>query len=171
MRSNWLNRMPPAWRARLVRWGFNWHPAWRRTGGRVVYVAPDISHIRVRLRLSRSTRNMVGSLFGGALFAVTDGPHPAMLIWALGPDYIVWDKSAAIRYRKPGFGTLHADFHIPASEVERIRRALETAPELDCTYLVELRDDAGVVHAQVERTLYIARKAHYKQKKNERSTT
>ncbi|MEN3112472.1 DUF4442 domain-containing protein [Uliginosibacterium paludis] len=169
MRSDWFARIPPSWQARIVRWGFNHHPAWRGTGGRVIHVSPGIDHIRVRLSLSRRTRNMVGSIFGGSLFAVTDGPHPAMLIHALGPDYIVWDKSAAIRYRKPGYGTLFADFRVPPEEVARIRRTLETQPELDCTYLVELRDEEGVVHAQVERTLYIAHKAHYKQKKVERN--
>ncbi|MDQ7988279.1 MAG: DUF4442 domain-containing protein [Candidatus Dactylopiibacterium sp.] len=160
--------MPAPWLAPLVRWGFNWHPAYRRTGGRVDYVAPDLSHIRVSLGLRRSTRNMVGSIFGGSIFAVTDGPHPFMLIWALGPDYIVWDKSASIRFRKPGMKTLYADFHIPPEEVERIRAQLTEAPELDCNYLVELRDADGIVHAQVERTLYIAHKAHYKQKKDTR---
>jgi hypothetical protein len=31
-----------------------------------------------------------------------------MLIKALGPDYIVWDKAATIRFLRPGRETLHA---------------------------------------------------------------
>ena len=59
--------------ARLVRMGFNLHPAFRSTGGRVVHVAPDLRHIRVRLPLTWKTKNIVGSLYGGSLFAITDG--------------------------------------------------------------------------------------------------
>lgn len=164
MKPEWIRKLPQAWQAGLIRWGFNWHPAYRRTGGRIDFVSPDITHIRVRLPLNRSTRNVVGSLFGGSLFAVTDGPHPTLLMWGLGPDYIVWDKSANIRYRKPGRSTLYADFHISPAEIERIKAALRLKPELDCSYFVELKDQAGIVHAIVERTLYVALKHHYKQK-------
>lgn len=164
MNTDWIRRMPPAWQGRLIRWGFNLHPAYRATGGRIDYVSPDITHIRVRLPLNRRTRNVVGSLFGGSLFSVTDGPHPTLLMWALGPDFIVWDKSASIRYRRPGRSTLYGDFHIPHEEISRIRAALAQTPELDCSYLIELKDAAGEVHAIVERTLYIALKHHYKNK-------
>ena len=66
-----------------MRMGFNLHPAFRSTGGRVVHVAPDLRHIRVRLPLTWKTKNIVGSLYGGSLFAITDGAHPAMLMAAL----------------------------------------------------------------------------------------
>ena len=51
MKPAWLAKVPPAWRARMVRMGFNLHPAFRGTGGRVDHVAPDLRHIRVRLPL------------------------------------------------------------------------------------------------------------------------
>ena len=117
MKPAWLAKVPPAWRARMVRMGFNLHPAFRGTGGRVEHVAPDLSHIRIRLPLSWRTRNVVGSIYGGSLFAVTDGLHPMMLMAALGEDVIVWDKAASIRYRKPGYSTLYADFSLDADEV------------------------------------------------------
>ena len=84
-----LAKLPRPWGARLVRMGFNLHPAFRSTGGRVVHVAPDLRHIRVRLPLTWKTKNIVGSLYGGSLFAITDGAHPAMLMAALGEDYII----------------------------------------------------------------------------------
>jgi hypothetical protein len=169
MNTGWLRKMPPRWQARVIRWSFNWHPAYRATGGRVEHVSADMRHIRVSLKLTRRTRNVFGSLFGGALFAVTDGPHPAMLAWQLGPDYIIWDKFASIRYRKPGFDTLYADFHMPADEIAQIHESLREQAEIDRQYTVALCDAAGVVHALVERTLYIAHKAHYTQKTHARS--
>ena len=148
----------------MVRMGFNFHPAFRGTGGRVVHVAKDLRHIRIRLALNWKTKNIVGSLYGGSLFAITDGAHPMMLMAALGDGYIVWDKAASIRYRKPGYSTLYADFVLTADEIASIHAALRDKPELERTYLVELKDSHGVVHAVVERTVYISEKKHYQQK-------
>jgi hypothetical protein len=126
-----------------------------------------LRHIRVRLPLSWRTKNIVGSLYGGSLFAITDGAHPMMLMAALGDGYIVWDKSASIRYKKPGFSTLYADFVLTQENVEGIVAALRENPELERTYPVELKDRHGVVHAVVERTVYIAEKNYYRQKAGE----
>jgi acyl-coenzyme A thioesterase PaaI-like protein len=170
MKPAWLSRVPPAWRARMMRMGFNLHPAFRGTGGRVEHVAPDLSHIRVRLPLSWRTRNVVGSIYGGSLFAVTDGLHPLMIMAALGKEVVVWDKAASIRYKKPGLTTLFADFALPPDEVLAIRNALRDSPELDRTYEVELKDEDGVVHTVVERTVYIADKNHYRNKQTRGET-
>jgi len=164
MKPAWLARLSPAWRARMVRLGFNFHPAFRGTGGRVVHVARDLRHIRVCLPLNWKTRNIVGSLYGGSLFAITDGAHPMMLMAALGESVIVWDKAASIRYRKPGYTTLYADFVIDETEVAFIRACLAENPELERTYTVELKDAHGTVHTVVERTVYIADKNYYRKK-------
>ncbi len=171
MKPAWLAKVPPAWRARLMRLGFNLLPAFRGTGGRVEHIAQDFSHIRIRLPLSWRTRNVVGSIYGGSLFAVTDGVHPVMIMSALGDGVIVWDKAASIRYRKPGLSTLYADFVLDRGEIEAIRAALKENPELDRTYRVELKDADGLVHTVVERTVYIADKNHYRQKSTREGDT
>ena len=164
MKPAWLAKLSPTWRARMVRLGFNFHPAFRGTGGRVVHVARDLRHIRVCLPLNWKTRNIVGSLYGGSLFAITDGAHPMMLMAALGESVIVWDKAASIRYRKPGYTTLYGDFVLAGEEIAEIRAALQEVPELERTFLVELKDEQGTVHTIVERTVYIAEKNYYRQK-------
>ena len=164
MKPAWLAKLSPSWRARMVRLGFNLHPAFRGSGGRVVHVGRDLRHIRIALPLSWKTRNIVGSLYGGSLFAITDGAHPMMLMAALGEDYIVWDKAASIRYKKPGYTTLYADFTLTNEELAEIRRRLAEHPELEQTFLVELKDAQGVVHTVVERTVYIAEKNFYRNK-------
>ena len=164
----WLARLPPRWRARAMRLGFYLHPAFRGTGGRVQYIAPDLSHVRVRLPLTWRTRNVLGTIYGGSLFSVTDGAHPTMLMLALGRNAIVWDKAATIRYRRPGRDTLYVDFRITPEEIAGIHADLARHGETERTYLVELKDGEGSVHAQVERTIYIADKAHYKQKISEK---
>ncbi|WP_459950839.1 DUF4442 domain-containing protein [Denitratisoma sp. agr-D3] len=161
-----MAKLPPRWQAWMMKVGFNFHPAFRGTGGRVEYVSPALDHIRIRLPLTWRTRNVVGSIYGGSLFAITDGPHPSMLMVALGKDVIVWDKAASIRYRKPGHSTLTADFRITPEEVDTVRRILAEEGETDRTYTVEIKDRGGHVHAIVERTVYIAAKHHYKKKKS-----
>ena len=48
-------------------------PCMRGMGGRVTYIAPDWSEIRVRLRLKLRTRNYVGTIFGGSLYGSVIG--------------------------------------------------------------------------------------------------
>jgi hypothetical protein len=147
--------MPESWATRRMRWGFNLFPAWRGTGARVIYIAHDWREIRVRLPLTWRTRNYVGTLFGGSLYGAADPMYMIMLIHSLGPSYTVWDKSAAIRFRKPGRSTLYARFLLDEGEIEAIRGLLETAPSIDRVYTVDLADAGGVVHASVEKTIHI----------------
>ena len=72
----------------LYRWRFNWFPAYRGTGGRVTYIAADWREIRVRLPLSRRTRNYVGTIFGGSLYGALDPLYMIMLMQLLGPETV-----------------------------------------------------------------------------------
>jgi acyl-coenzyme A thioesterase PaaI-like protein len=147
--------MAESWRSRRFRWICNLFPAFRGTGGRVTYVEADFRELHVRLPLNWRTRNYVGTIFGGSLYGAVDPFYMLMLIRRLGPGYTVWDKAATIRFRKPGRGTLSARFVVDDAEVGAIRKALETAPSVDRVYPVDLVDAAGVVHATVEKTVYI----------------
>lgn len=143
-------------RTRLFRWAFNVWPCFRGTGARVASIASDWSEVRVRLPLSWRTRNYVGTIFGGSLYAGVDPFYMLMLIHRLGPDFVVWDKAASIRFRKPGRSTLYAAFRVEEAEVEEIRRLLQDQPKVDRTYSVELRDAQGVVHAEVQKVIHIS---------------
>ena len=147
--------MPESFRSRRFRWLCNLFPAYRGTGGRVTYVASDFSEVRVRLRLSWRTRNYVGTIFGGSLYGAVDPFYMLMLMFRLGPSYTVWDKSAAVRFFKPGRTTLHARMVVDDEELAAIRTALETAPSVDRVYTVELADRDGTVCAAVEKTVYV----------------
>ena len=146
-------------RTRLFRWAFNLWPCFRGTGARVAFIASDWSEVRVRLPLSWRTRNYVGTIFGGSLYAAVDPFYMLMLIHRLGPGYVVWDKAASIRFRKPGRSALFATFQIDEPEVAEIRRLLQDQPKVDRTYPVELRDAQGVIHAEVQKVIYISLRA------------
>ncbi len=150
--------MPESLRTRAFRWMMNGWPCYRGTGARVTHIASDWSEVRVRLPLSLRTRNYVGTIFGGSLYAAVDPFCMLMLIKRLGPGFIVWDKSAAIRFRKPGRGTLTAAFRVDQEELDAIREALETAERVDRSYRIELVDAEGSVHAEVDKVVQIRRK-------------
>jgi hypothetical protein len=71
----------------------------------------------------------------------------------------VWDRSAAIKFVKPGKSALTGIFRIDWSEVARIRQELETRKSIDRVFSVELKDMDGAVCAVVEKTLYIGKPA------------
>ncbi|MCA1812147.1 MAG: DUF4442 domain-containing protein, partial [Halobacteriales archaeon] len=103
------------------------------------------------------TRNYVGTIFGGSLYASLDPHFMFMLMHRLGPAYLVWDKAASIRFRKPGRSTLTAVCRMPDAEVAEVRRLLESEPKVDRTYSVDLVDKDGVVHATVEKIVNVRR--------------
>jgi len=150
--------MPESWQTRLYRWGFNLFPAYRGSGAWITYIASDWREMRVKLPLSWQTRNYVGTIFGGSMYAAVDPMYMIMLIKNLGPDYRVWDKAASIRFRKPGRSTLYARFLLAQSELEAIRAGLQEKSHLDRVYHIDLKDDQGKVHATVQKTVYVAKK-------------
>jgi Domain of unknown function (DUF4442) len=81
-----------------------------------------------------------------------------MLIRLLGSDYVVWDKAATIRFRRPGRTTLRAAIHVDDAELDRIRAAVAEHGKVDRVYRIELVDADGLVHAEVEKTVYVAAK-------------
>lgn len=148
--------MPESLRTRMTRiFITRFFPAFRGTGGRITYIADDWREVRVDVPLSLRTRNYVGTIFGGSLYGAVDPIYMVMLIKLLGPGYTVWDKSAAIRFRKPGRSTLHARFTLDDAELDAIRDALKTERAVDRTYRIELVDDEGTVHAEVEKVIHI----------------
>jgi acyl-coenzyme A thioesterase PaaI-like protein len=147
----------------------NFWPCIRGTGGRVTRLAPDFTQLTVRLPLSWRTRNAVGTIFGGSMFAATDPMYMLMLQHQLGRGYIVWDKGCAIRFKRPASRTLYAEFRVTPEMRAQVRDAVRAHGEADFTWPVRLADEAGVVHAEIERTLYVADKAFYKHKQEARA--
>jgi len=138
-------------------WSFYVFGCYRGTGGRLKYIAEDWSEVRLDLPLSWRTRNYVGTIFGGSIYSVVDPIYMLMLIHRLGSDFVVWDKSASIQFKKPGRETLHATFLISDEELAAICGELESQRSVDRSYTVDLVDGSGAVCANVEKTIYIRR--------------
>ncbi len=138
----------------LRRW-INFWPPFLGAGVRITRISPDMRAIDVEMKLRRWNANYVGTHFGGSLFAMTDPFYMLMLMASLGSDYIVWDKAANIRYRKPGKGTVRAEFRLSDSQISDIREKLKTLPKYEPVFSVEVKDESGVVIAEVEKMLHV----------------
>ncbi len=150
----------PAPRRRSRRWlirVMNFFPPYLGAGIRVRPSA-DLSAFEVRMKLRWWNRNYVGTHFGGSLYSLCDPFFMLILFEALGPGYIVWDKAATIRFRRPGRGTVHARFEIGPERVAEIRAAADRDGKVEPTFLAEVRDDEGQVIAEVEKLLYVRKK-------------
>jgi acyl-coenzyme A thioesterase PaaI-like protein len=150
--------MTESFSKKIERFKFNLFPAYRGSGGRIAYISDDYHEILVKLPLNWRTKNYVGTIFGGSMFAATDPIFMVMLIKILGKNYLVWDKSTNIRFKRPGKETLFAKFLITPEEIGEIKAQLEETKSIDKIYKIELKNKEGKVHAIIEKTLYLSKK-------------
>lgn len=144
---------------------FNISPMYRSTGGRLVRVSNDLMHIKIKLPLTYKTKNYVGTLYGGHMYSAVDGIYMVQLMNILGKAYVIWDKAATIRFRKPGNQTLFAEFTITAELLQEIKREIKNQQEKDFILKVNLVDSSGIVYAEIEKVIYIADRNYYRNKK------
>ena len=153
-----MHIQPESFKSKLLKLGFNFYPTVRASGAWLTYISSDIRHVKLRLPLKLKTRNYVGTLCGGNMYAAVDGVYVVMLIKVLGRGYIVWDKSASIRYKKPARETLYAKFHLTEQELDTIKQAVAERGKVDRDYLVELKTAAGEVCAEITKTIHVKQK-------------
>ncbi|HEY8404299.1 MAG TPA: DUF4442 domain-containing protein [Flavobacteriales bacterium] len=154
---------------RLLKWGLNWSPMFRRTTGKIIYVSEDLHKVVVKIPISWRNRNYVGSIFGGSLFSATDPIGMMQVLQILGKNYVVWDKSSEIRFRKPAYDDVYAHFEISQLDIERIKQAVKEDGQTDFDLTVPITDeDKEVLYCEVRKTIYIADKAYYKAKRKAR---
>ncbi len=148
-----------------------WWPPLLGAGIKLTWLDKDLRAADVEMRLTRWNKNYVGVHFGGSLFTMTDPFYMLMLAANLGEEYVVWDKAASIRYRKPGKGRVRAEFRLSEERLAEIRAALEAEGRYDAQFVVEIKDEEGGVIAVVERVIYCATKAAHEERAKLRGGT
>ena len=134
-------------------------PPYFGAGIRLKSISPDFRSIEVEMKLRFWNRNYVGTHFGGSLYSMTDPFFMFMLIENLGPEYIVWDKAATIRFKRPGRGRVSAKFQITQEKIDSIREQANREPKVEPLFQAQVIDEQGSVVAEVEKLLYVKRKA------------
>jgi hypothetical protein len=143
---------------RLFLCAINLWPPFLGAGIRVKNIQPDWRAVDVEMKLRFWNANYVRTHFGGSLFAMTDPFYMLMLLENLGRGYIVWDKAATIRFRKPGKGKVRAEFRLTEERINEILETLKTQEKAEPTFLVTVKDKDNIVVADVEKVLYIKKK-------------
>ncbi|PQJ19652.1 DUF4442 domain-containing protein [Tenacibaculum sp. SG-28] len=150
----------------IFKYGFNLSPMYRRTTGRISELSADLFFARVKIPISYKNRNYVNSIFGGSLFTATDPIYMIQLMQILGKDYVVWDKAASINYRRPAKKDVYADFSFTKEEIEYIKNRVALENEIDIVKELAITDkNRHDIFATVSKTIYIANKKYYKNKR------
>lgn len=136
----------------------NLWPPFLGAGIKVREISDDYTDFKVDMKLTRFNRNYVGTQFGGSIYAMTDPFYMLILMKNLGKDYIVWDKSAAVRFKLPGKGKLTAHFNITKEKIAEIKAQADSNYKVEPTFTVLVKDEKGHVVAEVDKVLYVRRK-------------
>lgn len=118
----------------------------------------DFTNIMVQMKMRFWNKNYVGTHFGGSMYSMTDPFYMLMLMNLLGKGYIIWDKSASIRYKIPAKGTIYAKFELSQERVEKIRLAVEEKKKIQPEFIVELINEEGEVVAEIKKIISISKK-------------
>ncbi len=154
--------------AQIYKYGFNWSPMYRRSTGKVIEVSDDLHYVKVKIPISFKNRNYVGSIFGGSLFSATDPIYMIQLLNILGEDYVVWDKAATINYKRPARENVFAEFIFSNEEIEKIKKDVVDNNEIDILKKLNLISKSGAIISELEKTIYIASKTFYKEKRKQK---
>ena len=137
---------------------FNLWPPLLGAGIRITRIQADWREVDVEMKLRRWNANYVGTHYGGSLYSMTDPFYMVMFIEILGRDFIVWDKAASIRFRRPGRGTVFAKFRIMEEQIAEIREALKTEEKIDREFGVDVKSGDGEIIAEVKKVLQFRNK-------------
>lgn len=155
---------------KLFKYGFNLSPMYKRSTGKIIDVSEDLLAIRIKLPISYKNRNYVNSIFGGSMFSAVDPIPMIQLINLLDDNYIVWDKSAEILFKRPAKEDLYADFYYTQEELNTIKQKVALNNEMEITKTTSLTNkDRSIVYCEVKKTIYIADKEYFKNKRKRKN--
>ena len=127
-------------------------------GIRVRAPRDDFTRFEVELHARWYNRNLFGTHFGGALYAMSDPFFVFIVTMNLGSGYIVWDKSAKIDFLKPAKGTILGIFEIGKNRIDEIRTEVDELGKKTYHFEADLIDEKGQQVARVSKEVYVRRK-------------
>ena len=103
------------------------------------------------------------------MFSAVDPIPMVQLINLIGEDYVVWDKSAEIFFKRPAKEDLYADFNYTLQEIEEIKSRIAKENEIEIIKTTLLKDRGNSnTYCEVKKVLYIASKKFYKEKRKKK---
>ena len=157
--------------AQIYKYGFNLSPMYKRSTGKIVEVSQDLHHVKVKIPISYKNRNYVGSIFGGSLFSATDPIYMIQLLNILGDNYVVWDKEATIKYKKPAKEDVFCDFTFSTDEIETIKIEVKQHGKFNIVKETNIINKRAQVIAELTKTIYVANKSYYRERRQQKAHT
>ena len=156
---------------KLFKYGFNFSPMYKRSTAKIIEVSDDLLNVRIRLPLTYKNKNYANSIFGGSMFSAVDPIPMVQLINLIGTNYVVWDKSAEVIFKIPAKENLYANFNYSEKELTEIKEQVSEENEIEIIKITKLTNKDGTqVFCEVKKTIYIADKEFFKQKRKKAST-
>ncbi len=131
-----------------------WFPPFWLMRIEVVERAPDWSRLRIRLPLTRFTRNEIGNMFGGAQACLAD-PVPALACLHRYPGHRIAAKRLEIDFVRVGDSDLVLHFDFPPETDAAIREDLERNGRSDPCFEMVYRRADGRICSRVRNTVAI----------------
>ena len=108
----------------------------------------------------------MGTIFGGSMFSSVDPIPMVQLIYLTNHQYVIWDKSAEIYFKRPANTDLYAEFIFTKEELKEIEERIKTENEIVIVKTTQLTDrNKETLYCEIKKTIYIADKNFYKQKR------
>ena len=85
----------------------------------------------------------------------------------LVPVFVVWDKTAHIRFRRPGKSKLFVVLKISQEDLSSIRSQVKESGHASKTFSIKWWYMDQMVYAEIERQCYIADKGYYETRKDD----
>ncbi len=145
-------------RQKFLEKAINFYGPYVGAGVKLEKVSKDFRYAKVTMPLTFYNKNYLGTQFGGSLYSMVDPWYMLMLIKNLGKGYIIWDKGANIKFKKPGKGKVHAEFNLTQEVIDEIIANVEANTKMDKVFKVEIKDEAGTLICEVDKVVYIRRK-------------
>ncbi len=142
-------------KANLLKNLMNFWPPLLGAGIKILRITDDYREIEVALRQKWFNKNIVGSHFGGSLYAMVDPFYMLMLMNILGDDYIVWDKFASIDFIAPGKGTVTAAFTLNETQIEQIKQETGACDKYVAVLPVDIRNEKNEIVATAIKHIHV----------------
>lgn len=133
---------------------FAWYPPFWMMRVKMLELADDWSHVRIKLPLTWISSNSAGNMFGGFQANLAD-PVPAIACVKKFPGYRIATKKLEIEFLRVGSSDLILCFDFSDEQVEKIQQELDqhgrSTPCFEMTYL---RED-GEISTRIKNTIAI----------------
>ena len=137
----------------------NWYPPYIGAGIKLKKVNQDKTRMEVELRKTWFNKNLFGTHFGGSLYAMCDPFYVFIVHNYLGKGYVVWDKSADIKFIKPATGRVSAIFEISQEKLLQLKREVDNTGKHTVFFDAKITDEDNEVVAKVRKEIYMRKKS------------